>query len=86
MYCRAIRTDAEKRGRQIKVDAPYPRTAAPSAELPQLLGVRHAKDAYDGALVGGSSEHCACRVEREARDGCLVRLNDVEGRERDGIE
>lgn len=80
------RAHRQQRTHAIKIHRIYPRLARASPELIQLLRLRHAPHADDGALVGGGREERAGCVEGEEGDGGIVCLDDVGDGEGGGVE
>lgn len=86
MYCASVGRNCEQRAHEVKVYTKDPCAGRAPSELPQLLGVWHAEYPDHGPLVGSCCKHSARRVESESGDGSLVRLNDIESGERNGVK
>lgn len=86
MYCTRVGRNGEQGAHEVKVYTKDSCAGRAPSKLPQLLGVWYAEHANDGALVRSGGKHSACRVESEGSDGRLVRLNDIESGERDGVK
>lgn len=80
------RGDAQQRGAEVERHAVDGRGIGAAAELVQLLAAGHRKDADDGARLAGRGEQRAVVVEAYAAERRAVRLDDVDGLERDGVE